>query len=128
MGGGGHLWYSDSGLDCGSTGRANQSCTRGMFHNKIHLISPGCPWSSIALQIQNDALKHLPSQHVQPMQSFYYDQRCNPLTFQKYIYDYIWLCLKIFVFVTSVSISQLNMLAIHSNYTKLRTCSHSNYL
>ena len=25
------------------------SCTRGMMHNKIHLISQSCPWPSIAL-------------------------------------------------------------------------------
>ena len=58
-----------------------RSCNRGMIHNKIHqprspaqysltnaeqwpktpfiyLISLGCPWSSIALQVQNCGLKH----------------------------------------------------------------------
>ena len=29
---------------------SNQSCTWGMNHNKIHLIRPGCPRPSIALQ------------------------------------------------------------------------------
>ena len=32
------------------------SCTRGMIHNKIHLISLGCPWPSIAL-LQNHGPK-----------------------------------------------------------------------
>ena len=36
---------------------SDPSCTRGMRHNKIHLINPGCPWSSIALQVQNRVLK-----------------------------------------------------------------------
>ena len=33
-------------------------CTSGIFHNKIHLISRGCPWPSVALQVQNCGLKH----------------------------------------------------------------------
>ena len=35
-----------------------QSCTRGMIHNQIHLISQGCPRASIALHVQNRGLKH----------------------------------------------------------------------
>ena len=33
-------------------------CTRGMIHNKIHPISPGCPQPSIALQVQKRGLEH----------------------------------------------------------------------
>ena len=29
-----------------------------MIHNKIHLISPGCPRPGIALQVQNRSLQH----------------------------------------------------------------------
>ena len=29
---------------------SNRSCTWGMFHTKIHLIIPACPWPSIVLQ------------------------------------------------------------------------------
>ena len=28
------------------------------YHNKIHLIRPGCPWPRVALQVQNRDLKH----------------------------------------------------------------------
>ena len=41
-----------SGLDnfnlvhAGLLVNSNRSCSRGMLHNKIHLISPGCPWPS----------------------------------------------------------------------------------
>ena len=45
----GHPWHSGSMLDCWLTGRAI-NCTWGMICNKIHLISPGCPRPSIALQ------------------------------------------------------------------------------
>ena len=34
---------------------SNWSCTRGMFHDKIYLISPGCPLSST---VQNFCLNH----------------------------------------------------------------------
>ena len=54
----GHPWYNSSALDCWSTGLSDRSCTRGMIHAKIHLISRGCPRSSIALQVQNRGLKH----------------------------------------------------------------------
>ena len=33
------------------------SCTGGMIHNRMHLIVPGCPRPSIALQVQNRGLK-----------------------------------------------------------------------
>ena len=47
----GHPWYSRSaGLLVNMS--SDRSCTRGMFHNKIHLISPGCPRPSIALTVQ----------------------------------------------------------------------------
>ena len=36
----------------------DRSCTRGMIHNKVHLISSGCPQPGIALQAQNRGLKH----------------------------------------------------------------------
>ena len=36
---------------------SDRSCTRGMVHNKIHLINPCCPGPSIALQVQNRGLK-----------------------------------------------------------------------
>ena len=37
---------------------SDRSCTRGKILSKIHLISPGCPRPSIALQMQNRGLKH----------------------------------------------------------------------
>ena len=37
---------------------SDQSCTRGMIHNKIHRISPVCPWPSITLKVKNCGLKH----------------------------------------------------------------------
>ena len=37
--------------------QAHRSCTWGMFHTKVHLISPGCPRPSIAL-LQNCCLEH----------------------------------------------------------------------
>ena len=37
--------WSHIGLQVGRS--RNQSCTRGMYHEKIHLICPGCPQSSI---------------------------------------------------------------------------------
>ena len=43
-------------LDCWSTGRAIDPAPG--IHNKIHLIIPGCPRPSIALQEQNRGLKH----------------------------------------------------------------------
>ena len=33
-------------------------CIKGMTHNKIHIIRPGCPLPSIALQMPNRGLKH----------------------------------------------------------------------
>ena len=33
-------------------------CTRGMIHNKVHLISQSCPRHIIALHVQNRCLKH----------------------------------------------------------------------
>ena len=36
---------------------SDRSCTKGMFHNKMHLNSSGCPRPNIALQVQNRGLK-----------------------------------------------------------------------
>ena len=44
------------------------SRTRGIIHNKIHLISPGCPLPSIALQVQDRGLKHYSFQPNMPKQ------------------------------------------------------------
>ena len=49
-----HPWYS--GLL--SNRSSDQSCARGMVHNKIHLIRQGCLRPSIALTVQNRGLKH----------------------------------------------------------------------
>ena len=55
----GHRYYSGSALDCCMVNRSSDlSCTRGMILNRIHLISPGCPWPRIALQVQNRGVKH----------------------------------------------------------------------
>ena len=56
-GGGLESKHSGSVLDGWSTGRTI-SPAKGAFHNKIQLISAGCPRSSIALQVQNHDLKH----------------------------------------------------------------------
>ena len=37
---------------------SDQYCTWGMIHSEIHLISSGCLWPNIALQVQNCGLKH----------------------------------------------------------------------
>ena len=37
---------------------SDRSCIRGMFQNKIYLISPCCLRPSIALTVQNHGLKH----------------------------------------------------------------------
>ena len=37
---------------------SDRSCTRGMIHNKLSLISPGCPRPCIALQLSNRGLQH----------------------------------------------------------------------
>ena len=50
---------------------SDRSCTRGMIHNKIPLISRGCPRSSVALQLQDCGLKHH-SFHV-PVTTYYRD-------------------------------------------------------
>ena len=60
----GHPCCSDSALDCWSTGRAIDPAPRGMIYNIIHLISPGCPRSSIALTVHNRGLKHFISFHM----------------------------------------------------------------
>ncbi len=36
----------------------------GMFHPKIHLISPGCPRPNSAFTVQNSGLKHRSSIHL----------------------------------------------------------------
>ena len=54
----GHLWYSGSTLDCWPTGQAINPAQGAWFRTKFPLISPGCPLSSIALQMQNRSLKH----------------------------------------------------------------------
>ena len=62
---------------------------KGMIHNKIHLISPGCPQPRIALQyLQNHGLKHQ-SLHIlqhlfllfQPTADGRYQCSLCPLTF-----------------------------------------------
>ena len=47
-----------STLDCWSTGRSINPCTRVLIYNKIHLIRQGCSRPSITLQEQNHGLKH----------------------------------------------------------------------
>ena len=55
----------------------------GMIHNKIHLISPGCPRPNIALQMQNRSLKHdsfhFISVDVAMMQTYIYVQLTEAL-------------------------------------------------
>ena len=43
-------WFSGSTLDCRSTGQAIDPAPGVWLSTKIHLISPGCPWLSIAVQ------------------------------------------------------------------------------
>ena len=51
-------WYICSTLDYWSTGR-HRSCTRGMIHNKIHFLIPGCPPIIIySFTMQHHGLKH----------------------------------------------------------------------
>ena len=45
-------------------------CTRDMIHKKIHSISGGYLWPSIALQVQNHGLKHQPC-HLWKVYEFY---------------------------------------------------------
>ena len=56
-----NIMFKRRGVACVCAGllanRLNDwSCTKGMIHSKIHLIYPGCPRPSIALQVQNLAL------------------------------------------------------------------------
>ena len=44
------LWCSGSTLGCRSTGQAIDPASGAWFITKNHLISPACPWPSIALQ------------------------------------------------------------------------------
>ena len=53
--------YSGSALDYFPTGRAidpSPGAWRDMIDNESHLISPGCPRTTLALQVQNRGLKH----------------------------------------------------------------------
>ena len=53
----GHLEHSDSaGLQVNRS--RNQSCTRGMIHNKIHFINPCCPWPNFSYTVQNHGIKY----------------------------------------------------------------------
>ena len=40
---------------------SDRSCTRGMIHNKIHRVSPGCPPPSIGLQVEAYDTNHFNS-------------------------------------------------------------------
>ena len=66
----GHPWCrgSDGLLVNRSTDR---SCTRGMIYNQIYLISPGCPRSSIVLQVQNRGLTHNSFHFISNIYVFY---------------------------------------------------------
>ena len=59
------------------------SCTRGMIHNKIHLISSGCSLPSKTLQVLNRGLKH---------QLFYFCWRIARLTHSLRMFQLITWC------------------------------------
>ena len=74
----------------------DRSCTWGMIHSQIHFISPGCPWPSYSLTVQNRDLKH-------PKFSFLYSiQNIKILLFCVFITlhdDRKWLCSSIWMYL-----------------------------
>ena len=84
---------------------SNWSCTRGMIrnkqckinalkekiHNKIHLISPGCPRPSIALQCKiMTHLKHHPFDYSKAKDWMWHKTRHNPLLSVVYFTIFKW--------------------------------------